>query len=129
MDQSNGQKSTEAFGFDNIHAVTQGAILQDRQFYSFSSFSRTPPSRPRASPRSHARRAVLMIAKGQRPHPRRTLRRGVHLHDAADDGAFDEHVEVVIVPLAEERKADACLRMMALRIALGVFQPSPPWVS
>ena len=74
-------------------------------------------------------RAVLMVAKAKRPHPRRTLRRGVHLHDAADDGAFDEHVEVVIVPLAEERKADACLRMMALRIALGVFQPSPPWVS
>jgi hypothetical protein len=28
-----------------------------------------------------------MMAKGQRPHARRTLRRGVHLHDAANHGA------------------------------------------
>jgi hypothetical protein len=40
------------------------------------------------------------MAKGQRPHPRRTLRRGVHLHDAADDGTIGEHIEVVVVPLA-----------------------------
>src|SRR5262249_17876613 len=44
-------------------------------------------------------RAVLMVAKGQRPHPRRTLRRGVHLHDAADDGTIGEHIVVVVVPL------------------------------
>src|SRR6516225_3167518 len=46
------------------------------------------------------RRAILMIAKGQRPHPRRALRCRVHLHDAADDGTIGEHVEVVVVPLA-----------------------------
>src|SRR6516225_3545029 len=45
-------------------------------------------------------RAVLMVAKAKRPHPRRTLRRGGHLHDAADDGTIGEHVEVVVVPLA-----------------------------
>jgi hypothetical protein len=33
------------------------------------------------------RPAVLMVAKGQRPHPRRTDRRGVDLHDSADDNA------------------------------------------
>src|SRR5262245_63740628 len=39
-----------------------------------------------------------MIAKGQRPHPRRTLRCRVHLEDAADDSAIGEHVEVIVVP-------------------------------
>src|SRR5215469_14304917 len=39
------------------------------------------------------RRAILMIAKGQRPHPRRTLRCRVHLENAADDSAIGEHVK------------------------------------
>lgn len=30
-------------------------------------------------------RAVLMMFKGERPHPRRAYRRRMHLHDAADD--------------------------------------------
>ena len=32
------------------------------------------------------RRAILMMSKGERPHPRRAYRRGVDLEDAADDG-------------------------------------------
>jgi hypothetical protein len=42
-----------------------------------------------------------VIAEGQCPHPRRLYRRGVHLENPADDGAFAEHVEVVVAPLAE----------------------------
>src|SRR6516225_9404860 len=38
------------------------------------------------------RRAILMMSKGQRPHPRRALRCRVHLHDAADDGGIGEHI-------------------------------------
>src|SRR5215510_8226553 len=41
---------------------------------------------------------VFVMAEGQRPHPRRTNRRRVHLHDAADDGAIGEHVVVVLAP-------------------------------
>jgi len=37
-------------------------------------------------------RAVLVVSKGERPHPRRTLRCRVHLHDAADDGGIGEHI-------------------------------------
>src|SRR5215813_2063799 len=44
--------------------------------------------------------AVLVVAKGQRPHPRRTHRRGVNLKDAADNSAVGEHVEIVVVPFA-----------------------------
>src|SRR5262249_24907346 len=44
-------------------------------------------------------RAVLMMSKGQRPHPRRPCRGRVYLQDAADDGAIGKHVEVVVVPL------------------------------
>src|SRR5215831_19342672 len=47
------------------------------------------------------RRVVLMLAKGQRPHPRRTNRRGVKLEDVADDGGIGEHVEIVVVPFAQ----------------------------
>jgi hypothetical protein len=41
-----------------------------------------------------------MLPKSERPNPRRSDRRGVRLHDAADDGAIAEHVEVIVVPLA-----------------------------
>jgi hypothetical protein len=47
-----------------------------------------------------SRRAVLVVPKGERPHPRLAYRRGSCLHDAADYNAIGEHVEVVIVPLA-----------------------------
>jgi hypothetical protein len=40
------------------------------------------------------------MPEGERPHPRRTYRRGVDLEDAADHTAVREHVEVIIVPLA-----------------------------
>src|SRR5262245_47862454 len=46
------------------------------------------------------RRAVLAVAKAQRPHPRRALRCRVHLHDAADDDGICEHIIIVIAPLA-----------------------------
>jgi hypothetical protein len=46
------------------------------------------------------RRAVLMVPEGERPHPRRSLRRHVHLEDATDRNPIGEHVEVVLVPLA-----------------------------
>jgi hypothetical protein len=45
------------------------------------------------------RRAVLVVPKIQRPHPRRTYRRGGGLYDAADYDVVGKHV-VVIVPLA-----------------------------
>src|SRR5262245_29382189 len=53
------------------------------------------------------RRAILMMSKGERPHPRRALRCRVHLHDAADDGGIGEHIVIVVVPLAE-RAARRC---------------------
>src|SRR4029077_12137016 len=55
------------------------------------------------------RHAVLMVAKGQRPHPRRALRCRVHLHDAADDCAVGENVEVVVGPLARRARGGRAL--------------------
>src|SRR5262249_58420043 len=46
------------------------------------------------------RRAILMMFKGERPHPRRALRCRVHLYDAADDVGIGEHIVIVVVPLA-----------------------------
>jgi len=46
------------------------------------------------------RRAVLMVPKGERPHPRRTDRRGGCLHDPTHRDAVGEHVEVIIVLVA-----------------------------
>jgi hypothetical protein len=34
------------------------------------------------------RRAIPVMAEGQRPHPRVSYRRGVHLEDAADNFAI-----------------------------------------
>src|SRR6266853_224423 len=56
-------------------------------------------------------RAVLVVPKGERPHPRRSLWHGVHLQDAADNDAIGEHVVVVIVPFADGRLAEARLRI------------------
>jgi hypothetical protein len=46
------------------------------------------------------RRAIFVIPKGQRPHPRRSYWRSVNLEDAADDSADGVHVEIVVVPIA-----------------------------
>src|SRR5713226_7102300 len=44
--------------------------------------------------------AILVMPERKRPHPRRIHRRCIGTHDPADDCAVDEHVEVVIAPLA-----------------------------
>jgi hypothetical protein len=45
------------------------------------------------------RRAIFVVPEGERPHPRRSDRRGDGVEDAADHNAVGEHVEVVVVPL------------------------------
>src|SRR5262249_5736015 len=55
---------------------------------------RTPPSRPRAWARSRCV-GVPGLRDARRPD-----RRGVHLHEAADNNAIGEHVVIVIVPSA-----------------------------
>src|SRR5262249_35456663 len=42
---------------------------------------------------------VFVMAEGQRPHPRRTNRRGVDLKDAADYITVGQHIVIVITPL------------------------------
>jgi len=46
------------------------------------------------------RRAVLVLRKGERPHPRRAYGRAVHLENAADDSTISEDVAIVVMPLA-----------------------------
>jgi hypothetical protein len=46
------------------------------------------------------RRTALMVAEGQRPHPRRANWPGIGVEDTADDHAIGEYVEIVIIPLA-----------------------------
>ena len=41
-----------------------------------------------------------MVPIGERPHPRRSDRRGCRQHDAADDGTVGENIKVIGVPLA-----------------------------
>src|SRR5262245_61515873 len=43
---------------------------------------------------------VFVVAKGQRPHPRRPDWRGVYLEDAAVNITVGENVEIVVVPLS-----------------------------
>jgi hypothetical protein len=43
--------------------------------------------------------AVLVLTKGERPHPRRSYGRRVYLQDAADNTAISKHVVIIIVPL------------------------------
>src|SRR5262249_3242611 len=45
-------------------------------------------------------RPVLMMAEGQRPHPRRASRSCMDLEDAADNFTARKHVEIVPVPVA-----------------------------
>jgi hypothetical protein len=45
------------------------------------------------------RRAILMMPKGERPHPRQSNRRRCGVEDAADNDAIGKHVEIVIIPL------------------------------
>src|SRR5262249_59313609 len=45
-------------------------------------------------------RPILTLPEGQCPHPRRTGRRRVNLHDTTDDDALGEHVVIIFVPLA-----------------------------
>src|SRR5262249_32255159 len=44
------------------------------------------------------RRAIRMMAEGERRHPRRSHGRRVHPQDATDNSAIRQHVEIVIVP-------------------------------
>jgi hypothetical protein len=44
--------------------------------------------------------SILVMAEGQRPHPRHPYGRGVGLEDAAGDGAIRDYVIVVLIPLA-----------------------------
>src|SRR5262245_59654640 len=67
----------------------------------------TPPALGERRHRSLARRriavrqrAVLMMPKGQSPHPGASYRRRMYLQDTTDDGAIGNHVIVVIVPVA-----------------------------
>jgi len=46
------------------------------------------------------RRTGLVIAEPERPHPRRAYGRRMHLENTADDDAFGEHAEVIVVPFA-----------------------------
>ena len=46
------------------------------------------------------RRVVFVIVENERPHPRRADGRRMHLENTADDNAFGEHVEVIIVLVA-----------------------------
>src|SRR5215470_10405853 len=53
------------------------------------------------------RRAVLVIAERERPHPGRSYRRGVGQEDAADDEAVGENVVNLVVPLSAMRRPQA----------------------
>src|SRR6516165_790205 len=55
-------------------------------------------------------RAILMIAKGERPHPRHANWHSGRLHDPANDDAVAEHVEVVVVPFARGTRSRRTLK-------------------
>src|SRR5262245_7994448 len=59
--------------------------------------------------------AIAVIAEGERPEPRRSYRRSDGFHDAADDDAISEHVEVVVVPLARGPRSGRALRIRTIR--------------
>jgi hypothetical protein len=51
-------------------------------------------------PLAARRRAVLVVPKGERPQPGRSLRCGGCLHDPADDNAVGKVIEVIVAPFA-----------------------------
>jgi hypothetical protein len=82
--------------------------------------SRMAPWRPRAFHRPQSfssarflravrRGAILVVAEGQCPHPGASYGSRVGSHDAADNWAIREYVEVLIVPLPDGRLAHARL--------------------
>jgi hypothetical protein len=56
-------------------------------------------------------RAIFMMPKGERPHPRRADRRGVGLEDAADDGAIGRTSKSSSFHSPDGREAPARLRI------------------
>src|SRR5215831_14750931 len=71
------------------------------------------------------RRAVFVLAEGKRPEPRRAYWRGGRLHDAADDSAVGEHVEIVVAPLAGRPRSGRALEDQFLAQSVGTSrQPS-----
>ena len=58
------------------------------------------------------RRAILMMSKGERPHPRRAYRRGVDLEDAVDDGGRWQWGR------ARNRRARACPSIPKTRVRM-----------
>src|SRR5262249_5303006 len=65
-------------------------------------------------------RAVLMMSKGERPHPRRAYGRRMRVENTPDNNAFGEHVEVIIVPFARRprRRSEAITYRSAARCRL-----------
>src|SRR5262245_26776139 len=64
------------------------------------------------------RPTVFVVAKGQRPHPRRPDWRGVYLEDAADNITVGRHIVIVITPLTGR---SACRGMLEDQIVLVHF--------
>jgi len=67
------------------------------------------------------RPTVFVVAKGQRPHPRRPDWRGVYLEDAADNYAFGKHVVIIVAPVAAQARGRCALEG---QIVLVHFLPS-----
>src|SRR5262245_24493915 len=65
------------------------------------------------------RRAILMLPEGERPHPRRTNRRGCRFHDAADDNAVGEYVVIVIALLAGRARGRRAFEQKRGHVPLG----------
>jgi hypothetical protein len=94
-------------GLSRQHRDSRNSIPCD---ISAKTKSRTSFSTPALSERGHSglarrlvamcRRAILVMPKGQCPHPRRPYRCSFDFEDAADNRTFREHVEIIFVPLA-----------------------------
>src|SRR6266446_9407746 len=63
------------------------------------------------------RRAILMMPKGERPQPRRSLWRARGSHDSANHDPVREHVVIVITPLAGGTKSRCTLRISSWLIS------------
>src|SRR5262245_24802546 len=55
------------------------------------------------------RRAVLVVAKGERPHPRHASWHSGRLHDPANDHAISEHIVIVFAPLTGQARTRRAL--------------------